>query len=90
MYIKLMRFKWTLVICVQTTELGQSSDKLINQLPDLQVIWLVSQSVGQPVSQLTSQPIKVTDTNDGGWVLEASAYLLSRDVASQSASESWS
>jgi hypothetical protein len=32
---------------------------------------------------------KVTDTNDGGRVLDASAHLLSRDLVSQSASERW-
>jgi hypothetical protein len=36
-----------------------------------------------------TNPSKVTDTNEGGRVLDASAHLLSRDLVSQSASESW-
>jgi hypothetical protein len=32
---------------------------------------------------------KMRNTMDGGWVLDASAHLLSRDLVSQSASVEW-
>jgi hypothetical protein len=47
------------------------------------------QSNGKKRWQIPFLAFEVTDTKDGGRVLDASAHLLSRALVSQSASESW-